>query len=118
MISTGVAHVWLLFSSLAVQTPTKQATQSPEEEIIQNVVSDTLWTAKLTMLRDVSCVLFIFFAIYCMWKYIRSLNNRQNEFKTISDTSAPIIYNTNNNIHIWLAQIEDYLGAKQITTDK
>jgi hypothetical protein len=103
-------HAWLLFSSLAVQTPTKQATQSPEEEIIQNVVSDSL--------RDVSCVLFIFFAIYCMWKYIRSLNNRQNEFKTISDTSAPIIYNTNNNIHIWLAQIEDYLGAKQITTDK
>ena len=38
--------------------------------------------------------------------------------KTISDTSAPIIYNTNNNIHIWLAQIEDYLDAKQITTDK
>ena len=53
-----------------------------------------------------------------MWKYIRSLNNRQNEFKTISDTSAPIIYNTNNNIHIWLAQIEDYLDAKQIKTDK
>jgi hypothetical protein len=99
-------HAWLLFSSLAVQTPTKQATQSPEEEIIQNVVSDTLWTAKLTMLRDVSQL------------YIRSLNNRQNEFKTISDTSAPIIYNTNNNIHIWLAQIEDYLDAKQITTDK
>ena len=45
MISTGVAHAWLLFSSLAVQTPTKQATQSLEEEIIQNVVSDTLWTA-------------------------------------------------------------------------
>ena len=118
MISTGVAHAWLLFSSLAVQTPTKQATQSLEEEIIQNVVSDTLWTAKLTMLRDFSCVLFIFFAIYCMWKYICSLNNRQIELKTISDTSAPSIYNTNNNIHIWLAQIEDYLDAKQITTDK
>ena len=62
----------------------------------------------LTMLRDFNYVLFIFFVIYCMWKYIRSLNNRQNEFKTISDTSAPIIYNTNNNIHIWLAQIENY----------
>ena len=80
---------------------------------------DLLWDYRMIVLRDVMLLLAAIFVIYCAYKTIKRLNTfEQNDKGTEIDSKSPCVYNINNNIHIWLNQMEEYLDTKQITSDK
>ena len=117
IISTSFNYAWLLLQSsifLFQKAPTI------EQEPASQSIFTTLWESGLSVFRDLVYMAIVALAIYCMWKHIKRLHQlEQNDFRTADpDTKSPTIYNTNNNIHIWLAQVEDYLDAKKIVSDK
>ena len=110
----GICWVWLvIFNHSSTE-------QSKETNSNKDSIFSLLWDSTLKIVRDLILISLILLGIYCMWRHIKRLNKlEQNDIRTAElDSKAPTIYNTNNNIHIWLAQVEDYLDAKQITTDK
>jgi hypothetical protein len=76
---------------------------------------------KLNIIRDISIIAFIIFAIYIIYNLIKqqqaiiSINNNNNANAT---TSAPTTFKNTMNIYIWLQDINDYFNLKNIKKEE
>ena len=99
--------------------PTTPQMETPTIQSQPNDLFNSLMESKMMMVLVLIFISTAIFVVYLLSQVTKALTKiSQTNTNNNNDVKAPTIYNTNNSIHIWLNQVEEYLNAKQITSDK